>query len=362
MAAAALLLTLGGALFCRPAKHTQRVFRIGMNNLQPWIQADANGKASGLVVDLLSEAARRTGIRLEWSLVEGSSPGEAFAEGRVDMWPVVGVLEERRKMFHLTEPWLTSSFALVSREESPALTPSDVRGRTVAVTGVPISMKLAREFIGTADLNRVRGRKKVLTEVCEGKAYAGFEEASYLHSMLMKRPEPCFGVPLAVHLVRGAASSVAIASRREAAETADTLRSALDDMAADGAMGAVLDRWAPFSATEIRSMFALRELHERRSRLQWGIGISLGIACLLGWQMRRATLAAQRERLANSAKSEFLANMSHEIRTPMNGVLGMIDLVLSRPINEESRADLMVVRESGAALLAILTDILDLAK
>ncbi|MFQ5562072.1 MAG: response regulator [Parvularculaceae bacterium] len=66
--------------------------------------------------------------------------------------------------------------------------------------------------------------------------------------------------------------------------------------------------------------------------------------------------------VAEDAKMRFLATMSHEMRTPLNGILGMTGLLLDTELSPNQRAYAEAVRESGAALLALINDILDYSK
>lgn len=78
--------------------------------------------------------------------------------------------------------------------------------------------------------------------------------------------------------------------------------------------------------------------------------------------LKEAKNAAEK---ANCAKSEFLSNMSHELRTPLNHIIGFTELVVGGDfgeLNEIQEEYLKDVLASSNHLLALINDILDIAK
>ena len=77
-------------------------------------------------------------------------------------------------------------------------------------------------------------------------------------------------------------------------------------------------------------------------------------------------VAKDRAEEANRVKSEFLANVSHELRTPLNAIIGFSEVMSTSafgPLGNEKYIEYSKdIQTSGRYLLAIISDILDMAR
>jgi signal transduction histidine kinase len=100
----------------------------------------------------------------------------------------------------------------------------------------------------------------------------------------------------------------------------------------------------------------------------FGLIGGVGLWMSAGYYQQNLEREAAREQAeaANQAKSAFLAAMSHELRTPLNAIIGFSEMMLREILgslgNEQYRAYVADIHASGAHLLQIINDILDLSK
>jgi two-component system, sensor histidine kinase RpfC len=95
------------------------------------------------------------------------------------------------------------------------------------------------------------------------------------------------------------------------------------------------------------------------------IGLVLSLVMLPAYfavLLRRLEGAVTRAEEASRAKSRFLATMSHEFRTPLNAIIGMTDLLRTTALDAEQRDMAVTTRSAAHSLLALVNDVLDIAK
>src|SRR5262249_11049750 len=81
--------------------------------------------------------------------------------------------------------------------------------------------------------------------------------------------------------------------------------------------------------------------------------------------MRELDKAREAAEIANRAKSQFLANMSHELRTPINDIILYTELLRDEATDrnlDDLLPDLKKIHGAAKHLLALINDVLDLAK
>jgi two-component system sensor histidine kinase RpfC len=95
------------------------------------------------------------------------------------------------------------------------------------------------------------------------------------------------------------------------------------------------------------------------------IGLVLSLVMLPAYfavLLRRLEGERIRAEEASRAKSRFLATMSHEFRTPLNAIIGMTELLRTTRLDAEQRDMALTTRSAAHSLLALVNDVLDIAK
>ena len=105
IAVVCLLFALVG-YFVSTRRHIEdRIYRIGWEEDPPFQEKGVDGAPTGLAIDLVRNAAQRRGIRLEWVWRPGSSE-EALRNRKVDLWPLITITPERKRVIHISDPYM----------------------------------------------------------------------------------------------------------------------------------------------------------------------------------------------------------------------------------------------------------------
>lgn len=275
----------------------QRTIRVGVDDSPPYYAIRPDGGVEGLAVDVLNEAARRRGIRLEWKPLHDTPIDDALRNGIVDLWPLAGATPERKAKFFLSKPWLQSEYVLASLRENPVRNPGEAAGKTIAHARLRFTTMIAKEFFPRSPFVVKIMRTDAIQAVCKGEAAAVLVENHVLDAILLARPKGCEHANFQVSRLPGATTPLAIVAVPSARKAAEALREEITILGNDGYLRARLDEWSPFSAQGTRSIWAEEQAESRNRFYVYCLIVILGFMAVLAWVAYRAwslKLAAER--------------------------------------------------------------------
>jgi PAS domain S-box-containing protein len=232
---------------------------------------------------------------------------------------MMSITKDRKKLFHLTEPYQESEFGLLVNANSAFKKDSDLKDRIITYHGMPFLGRLLREhFPGSVHLSKT-SLPEAVRSVCVGEAQAVFDDRIAVFSLLLS-DSPCLGISLRFLPVSTIKLEVGMGATRKSRAAADAIREEIGVMAGDGSLEKIMSGWSYDSGQELSSLLRLQ--HAKTQLQSYRIGLAV-VAGLLGFALWAAG-SYRKQRIKAQACCQALDNAERNMRMVTDSLSEMV--------------------------------------
>lgn len=326
---------------------------------------NSNGELSGLYIEIVTEAANRLGMQVEFKTGAWPECRSMLAEGDADVLLGLEIFSNMEGTLR-TIPLCSDELCVYGKEAVDSA--ATLAGRRVALMArsvIEASYDLQCEYV------EYNTNTEILQAVENGEADYAICHSAVSEKIIEKNH---------LDLRRGLAiaksfPAMAVSASRPELRTA--LNEALQSMSRDETIGRLQQKWID-DFTRNRSLRYVLKTNQVLYDM-FILALIVVVSALVIYyvldrrqaryirslldvqrQLKESNEAALR---ANRAKTVFLSHMSHDFRTPVNGILGMAERI-RRKKDEPETVDDCLDKIKGAAghLLELMDDVLDMSR
>ena len=326
---------------------------------------NSNGELSGLYIEIVTEAANRLGMQVEFKTGAWLDCRAMLAEGDADVLLGLEIFSNMEGTLR-TIPLCSDELCVYGKEAvNSAATLAGRRVALMARSVIEASYDLQCEYV------EYNTNTEILQAVENGEADYAICHSAVSEKLIEKNH---------LDLRRGLAiaksfPAMAVSASRPELRTA--LNEALQSMSRDETIGRLQQKWID-DFTRSRSLRYVLKTNQVLYDM-FILALIVVVSALVIYyvldrrqaryirslldvqrQLKESNEAALR---ANRAKTVFLSHMSHDFRTPVNGILGMAERI-RRKKDEPETVDDCLDKIKGAAghLLELMDDVLDMSR
>ncbi|HEY3837520.1 MAG TPA: diguanylate cyclase [Bryobacteraceae bacterium] len=286
---------------------------VGFTEFSPYVWVTNDGKPAGLAVDVVNDAARRSGQRLVWKQVEDGE--SALREGTIDIFPLLTATPDRTKRFLFSEYWWQNNLEVVSSREHPINRAADVARKRVGVRMKGLVINLARSLFPSASVIAKPNVSKLVDSFCSGEVDAMFVDARTIRRHLVENPLPCEGRRVKFTPIAGATLPLGTASTRAVRNSAELLFTHIYEVIADGTLANLASGYSlpvPENEQQLAVLVQYRESHLLLKAVCFGLSWLATVLALITLRMQVIHRTAEEARLKlEDSEQRFHAFMDH---------------------------------------------------